>query len=89
MCLAIPGEVLAILPDRPDLAKVEVSGVRRNINIGLLEEPPEPGQWILIHVGFALSTIDEAEARAVLEFLEGLGQTYTDEIDALQDSRIE
>ncbi|TDD48578.1 HypC/HybG/HupF family hydrogenase formation chaperone [Saccharopolyspora elongata] len=89
MCLAIPGEILAILPDRPDLAKVEVSGVRRNINIGLLEEPPEPGQWILIHVGFALSTIDEAEARAVLEFLEGLGQTYTDEIDALQDSRIE
>ncbi|MEU5850774.1 HypC/HybG/HupF family hydrogenase formation chaperone [Saccharopolyspora shandongensis] len=89
MCLAIPGEVLAILPDRPDLAKVEVSGVRRNINIGLLEEPPEPGQWILIHVGFALSTIDEEEARAVLEFLEGLGQTYTDEIDALQDSRIE
>jgi hydrogenase expression/formation protein HypC len=89
MCLAIPGEVLEILPDRPDLAKVEVSGVRRNINIRLLGQPPKPGDWILIHVGFALSTIDEDEARAVLEFLEGLGQSYTDEIDALQDSRIE
>jgi hydrogenase expression/formation protein HypC len=89
MCLAIPGEVLEILPDRPDLAKVEVSGVRRNINIGLLGQSPEPGDWILIHVGFALSTIDENEARVVLEFLEGLGQSYTDEIDALQDSRIE
>ncbi|MEV0705059.1 HypC/HybG/HupF family hydrogenase formation chaperone [Saccharopolyspora sp. NPDC050389] len=89
MCLAIPGEVLEILPDRPDLAKVEVSGVRRNINISLLGRPPEPGDWILIHVGFALSTIDESEAREVLEFLEGLGQSYTDEIDALQQSRIE
>jgi hydrogenase expression/formation protein HypC len=67
-----------------------VSGVRRAINIGLLE-PGEvtPGDWILIHVGFALSKIDEDEARAALEFLESIGQAYDDEIAALRDSRID
>ncbi|CAM02350.1 hydrogenase accessory protein HybG [Saccharopolyspora erythraea NRRL 2338] len=90
MCLAIPGEVLEVLADRPELAKVDVSGVRRNINIGLLgDEPPEPGEWVLIHVGFALSKIDESEARAVLEFLESVGQAYADELEALHDSRID
>ncbi|MDR7303363.1 HypC/HybG/HupF family hydrogenase formation chaperone [Haloactinomyces albus] len=90
MCLGIPGEVLEILPDRPDLAKVDVSGVRRNINVGLLgDDSPVPGEWVLIHVGFALSKIDEQEARAVLELLEDIGKAYTDELEALQESRIE
>ncbi len=90
MCLGIPGEVIEILSDRPDLAKVDVSGVRRNINIGLLgDDRPVPGEWILIHVGFALSKIDEAEAQAALEFLEDIGKAYTDELEALQESRIE
>ena len=90
MCLGIPGEVVELLPDRPDLAKVDVSGVRRAINIGLLEDQVvEPGDWVLIHVGFALSKIDEDEAKAALEFLEGIGQAYTDELEALQESRIE
>jgi hydrogenase expression/formation protein HypC len=90
MCLGIPGEVLDIMTDRPDLAKVDVSGVRRTINIGLLEgEELNPGDWVLIHVGFALSKIDEAEAKAALEFLEGIGQAYADELLALQESRIE
>ena len=63
MCLGIPGEVVEFVDDRPDLAKVDVSGVRRAINIGLLEnEQLEPGDWVLIHVGFALSKIDEEEA---------------------------
>jgi hydrogenase expression/formation protein HypC len=79
-----------ILPDQPDLAKVEVSGVRRNINIGLItDDDPQPGDWILIHVGFALSKIDEAEAKAAMDFLEGIGQAYADEIEALMESRIE
>ena len=61
MCLGIPGEVVELHPEQPDLAKVDVSGVRRMINIGLLaDDPPEPGEWVLIHVGFALSKIDEA-----------------------------
>ncbi|GII66203.1 hydrogenase assembly protein HupF [Sphaerisporangium krabiense] len=90
MCLGIPGEIVEILKDRPDLATVDVSGVRRAINIGLLEgEPLAPGDWILIHVGFALSKIDEAEAKSALDFLTGIGQAYEDEIAALRDSMIE
>jgi hydrogenase expression/formation protein HypC len=91
MCLGIPGEVVELYPDRPDLAMVDVSGVRRAINIGLLEgdEVPVVGDWILIHVGFALSKIDEKEAAAALEFLEGIGQAYDDELAALADSLIE
>jgi len=90
MCLGIPGEVIEFLPEQPDLARVNVSGVRRVINVGLLsDEPPVPGEWVLIHVGFALSKIDEAEATAALEFLEGIGQAYEDELAALRDSQIE
>jgi hydrogenase expression/formation protein HypC len=90
MCLGIPGEVVELMDDRPDLAKVDVSGVRRAINIGLLEdEKLEPGDWVLIHVGFALSKIDEDEAKAALDFLEGIGQAYADELAALADSKIE
>lgn len=90
MCLGIPGEIVEILPDRPDLARVEVSGVRRAINIGLLEnEGVKPGDWVLIHVGFALSKIDENEAKAALDFLNGIGQAYADELAALQESKIE
>ena len=75
---------------QPDLAKVDVSGVRRMINIGLLsDDPPVPGEWVLIHVGFALSKIDEDEAAAALEFLQGIGQAYEDELAALQESMIE
>jgi hydrogenase expression/formation protein HypC len=89
MCLGIPGEVVEILADRPDLAMVDVSGVQRAINIGLLDETPAPGEWILIHVGFALSKIDESEAKATLEFLESIGQAYADEIAAIRASAIE
>lgn len=90
MCLGIPGEIVRIHTDRPDLATVDVSGVRRAINVGLLEgEELAPGDWILIHVGFALSKIDEKEAAAAMEFLEGIGQAYADELEALQASKIE
>ena len=90
MCLGIPGEVIEFVPDQPDLARVDVSGVKRVINIGLLaDEKVVAGDWVLIHVGFALSKIDEAEAAAALQFLEGIGQAYEDELAALADSRIE
>ncbi|MDQ3602156.1 MAG: HypC/HybG/HupF family hydrogenase formation chaperone [Actinomycetota bacterium] len=90
MCLGIPGEVVEILVDRTDLAMVDVSGVKRAINIGLLDKDEVgPGDWILIHVGFALSKIDEEEAKAALEFLEGIGEAYEEEMQALLDSRIE
>jgi hydrogenase expression/formation protein HypC len=90
MCLGIPGEIVELLPDRPDLAKVDVSGVKRAVNVGLLEgEALAPGDWVLIHVGFALSKIDEDEAKAALDFLEGIGQAYADELAALTESKIE
>lgn len=90
MCLGIPGEIIEIGQERPDLAKVAVSGVKRTINVGLLsDDPPAPGEWILIHVGFALSKIDEDEAKAALDFLESIGKAYEDELAALRDSRID
>lgn len=90
MCLGIPGEVIELYADRADLAMVNVSGVRRAINIGLLEdENVQPGDWVLIHVGFALSKIDEEEAAAALAFLQGIGQAYDEELAALADSLIE
>lgn len=90
MCLGIPGEVIELMPEHPDLARVDVSGVKRAINIGLLtDDPPVPGDWILIHVGFALSKIDEKEAKAAMDFLIGIGQAYEDEIAALLESQID
>lgn len=89
MCLGIPGEIVEILTDREDLAMVSVEGVKRAVNIGLLEdEALVPGDWILIHVGFALSKIDEREAKASLEWLTGVGDAYTDELAALAESDI-
>jgi hydrogenase expression/formation protein HypC len=87
MCLAIPGEIVELLPGRADLAKVDVAGVRRAVNIGLLDQVGV-GDWVLVHVGFAMSKVDEAEAAATLELLTGLGQAYTDELTALAESDI-
>jgi hydrogenase expression/formation protein HypC len=89
MCLGVPGQVVEVLDDRPDLAKVDVGGARRAINIGLLEhETVQPGDWVLIHLGYALSKIDEDEAKAALELLEGVGQADADELEAPQAWRI-
>ncbi|MFB4311197.1 HypC/HybG/HupF family hydrogenase formation chaperone [Actinomadura sp. GTD37] len=89
MCLAIPGEIVEIMPDRP-IATVDVTGVRRAVNIGLLDgERLAAGDWVLIHVGFAMSRIDEAEARATLRLLQEIGDAYDDEIDALRESGID
>lgn len=89
MCLGIPGEIIEIMADREDFAMVSVAGVKRAVNIGLLTEEREqlqPGDWILIHVGFALSKIDEAEAAHSIKMLEGMGQAYADELIALAQS---
>jgi hydrogenase expression/formation protein HypC len=90
VCLGIPGEVIEILQDQPQLAKVDVAGVKRNINIGLVEaDGVVPGDWVLIHVGFAMSKIDQQEAKSSLQFLESMGQAYRDELEALTESAIE
>ena len=89
MCLGIPGEVVEIIDPVLGLATVEVSGVRRAISIKLLEpEPVVVGDWVLVHVGFALSKIDEDEAAATIEAIKRLGQPYVDEMDAYQQSSV-
>ena len=89
MCLGIPGEIIEITDPARDLALVNVAGVRRTINIGLLEdEDVQPGDWVLIHVGFAMAKIDEGEAARALEGLQLMGQAYADEMQAVMESRI-
>jgi hydrogenase expression/formation protein HypC len=72
MCLAIPGQIVEIVDVANRLADVDVAGVRRTVNVGLLDAEDggaQPGDWVLIHVGFAIARIDEAEARATLALL--------------------
>jgi hydrogenase expression/formation protein HypC len=87
MCLGIPGQIVELLGDH--LAKVDVAGVRRNVNVGLVEAEVVVGDWVLIHVGFAMSRVDEEEAEATLDFLQTLGQIYDDELRAVAESSIE
>ncbi len=92
MCLAIPGQLVGWVDREHHIAKADVSGVCRNINVGLLvggDEGVELGDWVLIHVGFGMSKVDEAEARATREFLELLGDPYREELADLETSRIE
>ena len=90
MCLGIPGQILEYVDDQNDIATVEVSGVRRNINVGLVRpEGIGPGDWVLVHVGFAMSKIDEIEAQETLALLKQLGEAYKNELDALFESNIE
>ncbi len=92
MCLGIPGRIVEILDEDLLLAKADVSGVRRNINIGLVhheDERVEVGDWVLIHVGFAMSKLDEQQAHATLQALQELGDAYETELEELKASRIE
>ena len=83
MCLGIPGQIVAITSEPNKLAMVEVLGVRREINIACIvnEQHPVPacvGDWVLVHVGFAMSRIDETEARLTLEVLQQLGEAQAE-----------
>jgi hydrogenase expression/formation protein HypC len=92
MCLAIPGQVIEIVDSENRLALVDVAGVRRNVNVSLLDEEgssARPGDWVLIHVGFALSKVDEEEAHATLGLLEKMGAEYEQELEELKASVIE
>lgn len=89
MCLGIPGQVQQFSDTNEHLARVDVSGVTRIVNIGLLEdEHLELGDWVLIHVGFAMSKIDEQEAARALASLQLMGQAYDDEMEAFWSSQI-
>ncbi len=91
MCLGIPGQVVEWVDPEHQIAKADVSGVRRNINVALLTGPDavDVGDWVLIHVGFAMSKVDEEEAQATRAFLESLGAPWEEELDELKGSAIE
>jgi hydrogenase expression/formation protein HypC len=95
MCLAIPGRIIEMVDEANRLARVDVAGVRRTVNVGLLDAELDAGggarvgDWVLIHVGFAISRVDEDEAAATLALLEGMGADYELELEELRQSVIE
>lgn len=92
VCLAIPGQVLEMVDEVNQIARVDVVGVRRNVNVSLLAsdgDQARPGDWVLIHVGFALSKVDEQEALATLSLLQRMGADYEQELEELKASVIE
>jgi hydrogenase expression/formation protein HypC len=88
MCLAIPGQIVEIVDAANHLAKVDVAGVRRTVNVGLFDDAGV-GDWVLVHVGFAISVIDEAEASATLALVQAMGVEYEQELEELKRSVIE
>jgi hydrogenase expression/formation protein HypC len=93
MCLAIPAQVVEFVDEERRLALVDIAGLRRNVNVGLLDDDDgggaRPGDWVLIHVGFALSKVDEEEAHATLRLLEQMGSDFEQELEELKASVID
>jgi hydrogenase expression/formation protein HypC len=90
MCLGIPGQVVDIVDPAEHRAIADVDGVRREINVGLVlgdEGGLSVGDWVLIHVGFAMCKIDEEEAERTLSFIKELGSVYDDEIQQFSESQ--
>jgi hydrogenase expression/formation protein HypC len=88
VCLAIPGQIIGFVDEPLGLARVDVAGVQRTVNVGLLDDVAT-GDWVLIHVGFAISRVDEREAHETLALLEGMGAEYEQELEELKASVIE
>jgi len=91
MCLGIPGRIVEITDSEQLLAKVDVAGVKRQVNIACVVDDSHPphacvGDWVVVHVGFAMSRIDELEAQKTLALLSELGEVQQ-ELDAMQDSQ--
>jgi hydrogenase expression/formation protein HypC len=92
VCLAIPGRIVEVVDADNRIARVDVEGVQRNVNIGLLDSegtPAQVGEWVLIHVGFAMSRVDEEEALATRRLLEQMGAQYEQDMEELRQSVIE
>ena len=85
MCLAIPAQIVEVVDAEAGLAIAEISGVRRTVSTALCPEA-DVGDWVLIHVGFALQAIDENEARETLALLEKMGQAYEEELREIEAS---
>ena len=89
MCLGIPGQVVEIVDADNHLAKVDVNGIKRTISVRLLAtDDLQPGEWVLVHVGFAMARIDQHEADLTLEAVKQMGQSYTDELSAFNSTAI-
>jgi hydrogenase expression/formation protein HypC len=88
MCLGIPARIVEIVDAEGGLAKAEISGVRREVSIALCPEA-RVNDWVLVHVGFALSTIDEDEAQQTLALLEQMGEAYEQELHEIRASAVE
>ncbi len=89
MCLGIPGQVVEVTDEAGRLAKVDVNGVQRIISIRLLDgQALEPGDWVLVHVGFAMARIDQHEADLTLAAVKQMGQSYYDEVEAFNSTAI-
>ena len=84
MCLAIPGKIVEIVDPENQIAKVNVGGVKRNVNVGMLDDVIV-GDYVLVHVGFAMSKVDEREAEETLRLLQELG-SYEEEFDQFKSS---
>jgi hydrogenase expression/formation protein HypC len=90
MCLGIPGRIVEFVDDARHLARIEVAGVRRVVNVDLVApDNVAPGDWVLIHVGFAITRIDEDEAQRTTDLLRELGETYEQELRQMSESEIE
>lgn len=90
MCLGIPGQIVEIIDEQAKLATVDVGGVRRSISVAFIVNDEHPvaacvGDWVLVHVGFAMVRIDEDEAAATLALLREMGE-YDSEVDAMRQS---
>jgi hydrogenase expression/formation protein HypC len=88
MCLGVPGQIVEVVDPGLGLAKVDIGGVRREVStvlVGGEDGGVAPGDWVLIHVGFALARIDEEEARATLALLEQAGAAWEEELAQLRE----
>jgi hydrogenase expression/formation protein HypC len=85
MCLGIPAQIVELVDPEAGIAKAEISGVRRDVSVALCPEAAL-GDWVLVHVGFALAKIDEEEARKTLELLGQMGEAYEQELREIRES---
>jgi hydrogenase expression/formation protein HypC len=89
MCLGIPGQVVEVVDADNHLAKVDVNGIKRTISVRLLaDDNLVPGDWVLVHVGFAMAKIDQHEADLTLDAVKRMGQAYYDELSAFDSTAI-
>jgi hydrogenase expression/formation protein HypC len=85
MCLRIPAQIVEVVDPEAGMAKAEISGVRREISVALCPEAGV-GDWVLVHVGFALATMDEEQAKETLALLEQMGEAYEQEVGEIRAS---